>query len=152
MELSEQSADIFTLIEVKQVDKIEAARVILDPEIYDRISSDHSPPREDFDLPDIDYLAGYVDGQLASIYVDEPFRDGEKIHFQVLKPYRWAARVLFNMSLPEGNLYCLIPECFMTTINFVKNMGFELIEIKPKVYLKYGKLQDRYLLRLPCHL
>jgi hypothetical protein len=140
--------DPFVKMHISRIDKVDAAMVLLNPEIYDRISDDNSPPREEWELPDIDYWGGYIDGALASVNIEHDFRDGKKIHFQVLKPYRWAARELLNASLPEGRLYCQIPTCFMTTINFAKNQGFEVIEVSPRVYPKYGQLHDRILLRL----
>lgn len=140
--------DPFVKMHVSRIDRVDAAMVLLDPEIYDRISDDNSPPREAWELPDIDYWGGYIDGALASVNIEENFRDGKKIHFQVLKPYRWAARELLDASLPEGRVYCQIPACFMTTINFARNQGFKVIEVSPKVYEKYGRLHDRILLRL----
>jgi hypothetical protein len=62
---------------------VDAAIVLLDPEIYDRISDDNSPTREEWELPDIDYWGGFIDGALASVHIEHDFRDGKKIHFQV---------------------------------------------------------------------
>lgn len=137
---------VIATLHIEPIDRDEAKKVLDDPEIYDKISSDESP--ESFEWPDIEYSGGYVDGELASVNICQPFRDGTKVHFQCLKAYRWAARELLDMHLPKGRLYCEIPKCFMSTINFAKKAGFEVIEIKPKIYPKYGKLHDRYVMRL----
>lgn len=136
------------MIELKLIDRVEAARVILDPEIYDRISNDKCP--EYFELPDIPYWGGYVNGELASLNIEGEFRDGIKIHFQVLKNYRKHARELLEISIKDIDypIYAEIPTCFQSTINFALKAGFRTIEIKPENYLKYGKLHDRYLMRL----
>lgn len=138
---------------VKPVNKDEAASVILDPEIYDRITDDRCP--QITELWDDEYYGGYVDGEIVSVATFETFLDGLKVHFMVLKEYRSYARSLFEQSLSghSGVVYAQIPACFMTTINFVKHHGFKLVKVEPESYIKYGEHHDRHLLKreMQCH-
>ena len=142
---------------VMKVNAHEAAKVILDPEIYDRITDDNSPQLTELDLAKlgVDYFGGYVDDKIVAVTTFERFREGVKVHFQVLKDYRHYARDLLEKSLSgqSGAVYAHIPACFMTTINFAKHQGFKLVNIEPKCYLKYGANHDRHLLKreIPCH-
>ena len=141
-------ASVVARLQVKLIDRMEASKVLFDPDIYDRATDDHSPPMHDFEMPDIEYMGGYVDGDLASLNIEHPFQDGTKIHFNVLKPYRWAARELLDLTLEGINppIYAEIPECFKSTINFAKNAGFKVMRVKQRAYLKNGELHDRYLM------
>jgi len=129
------------------ISKEAAASVILDPEIYDRITDDRCPKIHE--LWDDEYYGGFVGDDLVSVATFERFEDGVKVHFQVLKEYRLYARPLFEKSLSaqSGAVYAHIPACFMTTINFVKHHGFKMVKIEPKAYLKYGEHHDRHLLK-----
>ncbi len=133
------------MINLRQVTTQEAEKVLFDPEIYDRISDDLCPLT--VDLPDIDYWGGYIGDELASITIYHPFRDGLKIHFHVLKPYRSMARHLLDISLLyEGPIYVEIPTKYQSVINFAKNAGFTEIERRFNSYCKNGKLYDKVLL------
>jgi len=117
-------------------------RIILDDEIYDRITHDDCPPKERFVLPKNGYIAigGYLDGKIASLYMVH----GSKMHFMVLKCYRKYSRQLLDSAMNFYSLpvYCEIPTLYRSVINFAKKAGFVLSEIKEKSYLKNGKLYN----------
>ena len=106
----------------------DVARIIHDPDLYDRMAEDGSPAQ--IAIPKgPDYILGLAH-RPASLLVEH----GGKIHFMVLKPYRKRARELWAASLKVLGLrkvYCEIPSKFMETINFAKHVGFVETSISP---------------------
>ncbi len=123
--------------------------VILDEEIYDRISDDNCPPREEFLVEsffniDMDILGGYIEGNIASLFMVHD----KRMHFMVLKKYRRYSRELLAESLKgyPHDIYVKICSKYKPVINFAKNNGFKEILIEPKTYLKNGCLYDDHTL------
>lgn len=121
-------------------------RVMFDDEIYDRISDDSCPPKEEIRLTyhEAKYVAGYIDGETASLAA---LHDG-RVHFMVLKPYRLHAHELWKETekyLPP-KMYAAVPSLYKTLINFAKKHGFREVDVQKKVYRKNGRLYDRHIL------
>lgn len=121
----------------------EAKAVLFDDEIYDRITDDRSPAKEKFTPPaeGVSYIAGYVDGQIASLFIVHD----EKLHFMVLKAFRLHARELLRHSfiIWPHRVYVEIPTLYRTVINFAKRAGFKEAGLAPRPHLKNGMLYDR---------
>lgn len=135
-------------ITIRRASIEEAALIIKDDEIYDRVSDDHSPKKEDFAPPDILYIGCYLDNKIIGVSTSESYRDGYKVHFMVLKDYRYLARkffkrILFILSNP---VYAVIPECYPSVINFVKNTGFNLVDHE-EGYMKNNQVHRRQVLK-----
>lgn len=133
------------MINIEYIEASQAEKVLLNPEIYDRISDDDCPLI--LELPEMDYLGGFVDGELASVTIFHPFRDGMKIHFNVLKEYRSKADFLLDASMVyDCPIYVEIPTLYPEVINYAKHHGFKEISRRFNTYRKNGKLYDRVLL------
>lgn len=130
------------MIYARYAEKSEIGKIIFDKEIYDRISDDKSPDREDFQIPrnNVSYIGGYVDGIIVSLFIVH----GKKLHFMVLKKFRVYANELLKASfaLWPRNVYVEIPTLYRSVINFAKNFGFKEIGVDKKSHLKNGKLYD----------
>ena len=111
-------------------------------ELYDRITDDNCPPKEEFKLPSEGYEAvgGYVDGKIASLFMVHD----KKMHFMVLKPFRKFARELLDASFKVWpyTVYCEIPSLYKTVINFAKRYGFKETKLELLAHKKNGKLYD----------
>lgn len=120
----------------------EIKQVLLDEEIYDRITDDNSPLREDYELPKeyINYIGGYVHGEIASLFIVHE----KRMHFMVLKKYRKHARELLKESfkLWPRSVYVVIPTLHKSVINFAKKFGFKHMGIEKDSHIKNGKLYD----------
>jgi hypothetical protein len=120
--------------------------VLMDDEIYDRISNDVSPPKEHFQIPHdgVVYIGGYIDGLIASLFI---VHDG-LMHFMVLPDYRRFARELLAQSfrLWPFKVRVEIPVLYRPVINFARNFGFKDVGINKEAHLKNGKLHDEYIL------
>ena len=116
--------------------------VIYDDEIYDRITDDNCPPKEEFKTPTEGYEAvgGYVNGKIASIFVVHD----TKMHFMVLKPFRKYASKLWiqTIGFKPCSGYCEVPELYRSLINFAKKHGFKETSIKQDAHKKNGKLYN----------
>lgn len=115
--------------------------VLLDDEIYDRMTDDLDPSKDTLgnaDLSGYGVYAGYVDGQIASAFL---VRKG-LLHFYCLRKHRKHARELLQLSLEAHGqkVFCQIPVLYRETINFAKKAGFVKIGEKAKAWLKNGKL------------
>jgi len=121
----------------------EAAKVLNDPEIYDRISNDNCPDTFD-EYPDTAlYIGGYVNGQLVSVSIIHETKIGYKFHYQVLKQHRKYAGKLLKQAIGPilqicESIYCEIPSLYRSVINFASKHGFEVVEIKNACYPKNG--------------
>ena len=116
--------------------------VIYDDEIYERVTDDNCPPKEQFEIPPEGYIAigGYIEGKIASIFLVH----GNKMHFMVLKNYRKYARQLLDESFKcyPFKVYVEIPASHKPVINFAKNYGFKEIKIEKMAHKKNGQLYD----------
>lgn len=126
--------------------KLDIETVIFDAEIYERISDDNCPPKEKFKVPfnDAEYIGGYVEGEIASLFVVHD----KKMHFMVLKKFRKYARELLNASfcMRPKDVYCVIPSLYPEVINFAKNYGFKQTAVHKNAHLKNGILYDNHIL------
>lgn len=122
------------MIIVKTQDIEEIRKVICHPDIYPVISDDFCPPPKEFIPPlDVDYYAGYVNGEIIGIMAYH-IQDGRyKCHPNVLPEYRNKyAREFTRMTLEIGkvknaSIYADIPECYKHVIRFAKSFGFKVI-------------------------
>jgi hypothetical protein len=127
------------MIEIKTPTKEEIDLISYNEEIWERGTDDSCPPKEDFKLPYdmFEFLGCYLEDKiigLASIEKDD------RLHFEVLKPYRLYAREALKACLKQlnRNLYCVIPTYYRSVINFAKNNGFKEVGIFHKNCTKNG--------------
>lgn len=140
---------------VRHASPNEAKAVLCHPEIYDLISGDDSPSAEEFEPPgDCEYIGGFVNGELMAVMVYHEFRDGVKLHIQVLPGYRESYAIEFGESgLSMGidkdvPIYADIPDMYSNVLRYAKSFGFEVIETINDAFKKNGILRTSYLLRL----
>ena len=130
----------------------DAKKIILDDEVYDRISDDICPNKETLIFPEnLLYIGGYVDDQIVSAAVVHGSEYGDMAHFQVLKDYRLRyARELLEKTLKlcPRPLYAEFPSLYKPYMNFVKKLGFKEIEMKKNEFLKNGNVYDIHVLVL----
>ena len=127
----------------------EVARVLYDDEIWERITDDHCPPREQFPVPPLHYLGGYVDGTIVALYslhTDTARHEGWRMHFMVLKAHRRLASLFIAafLELSPRPLYVVIPKCYRSVINFAGKWGFDLYAIDLNAYRKGGRSFDNW--------
>lgn len=149
MEVEQQK---FSVKETFDADEIR--RVMCDPEIFERISSDGTVNAEDWH-PTINendrWLAAYVDGELAGVLNTHPLNpvcwEG---HIQILKPFRRYAHHLFRLALawawqntPAEKVVVQIPAIYLDVIEFVKAHGFSVEGVNTRSIKKYGVLLDQ---------
>ena len=122
--------------------KRDIRKVILNKEIYDRISDDNSPKKEDFIIPydSSNFIGGYISGKIASLFIVH----GKKMHFMVLKEFRKYSKELLEASfvLWPRSVYVEIPSLYQSVINFSKNFGFKEFDILRNGHLKNGVSYD----------
>lgn len=138
-------------ITIKEPSREDIKAVIFDNEIYDRVSDDGCPPKEQFDIncffntaTKFDFLGGYINKKIISLFVVHDSR----MHFMVLKPFRKYARELlveFLRRYPR-DIYVKISSCYKSVINFAKNNGFTEIKIESQTYRKNGHLYNDHIL------
>lgn len=138
------------MISTEIIDPDEASEVLNDPWVYDRITDDHCPEKMKEYPSDAFYVGGYINHKLVAVSIVHLFELGYKFHYQVLKAYRKYARFLMDESLEIilpifKKLYCEIPSCYPSVINFAKKSGFREIEVKDNSHLKNGQYFN-------CHL
>lgn len=119
--------------------------ILYDDEIYDRVTDDNCPKKEDFNLPDIsniDVLGGYIDNKIVGLFMVHD----SKLHFMVLKKHRKYARSFLQkcLKLYEKPVYCEIPVLYNCVINFAKKSGFKLIAILKDAHTKNNKKFNVY--------
>ena len=142
------------LIVKPTLNKSDIEKVLLHPDIYDTITDDHCPSASDFVLPltnDYLYIGGYVKGDIIAVMVYHTYKDGDKLHIQVLPEYRkryaqqFAEQALtFKRTL---HLYAEIPSLYKNVLDFAKSFGFEVSEIKVCDYVKNNHKYDTYIMR-----
>lgn len=131
------------MIEIKLPSKNDIDTVIYDPWCWDRTTDDNCPSPEDFKIPydDFAWVGGYVNGQIASLYM---VSYTGKMHFQVLPAYRMQAHNLFESSFTHYGrpVYCVIPVLYQSVINFVKKHKFKETLRFIKDHVKNGQRYD----------
>ena len=117
-------------------------KLVYDDELYDRITDDNCPPKEEFEMPSEGYEAvgGYIDGKIVSLFMVHD----KKMHFMVLKPFRKFAGKLWKVSIKfmPCSGYCEVPALYGSLINFAKKHGFIETGIERLAHKKNGKLYD----------
>lgn len=117
-------------------------KLIYDDDLYDRMTDDNCPPKEEFEIPTEGYEAvgGYISGEIASLFLVH----NNKMHFIVLKPYRKHARELLKASFQKRphSVYCEISSLYRPVINFAKNYGFIETSIEILAHKKNGQLYN----------
>lgn len=127
----------------------QAAAFLRIPEVWDRASDDLTPT--EFEIPDDTILIGWraPGGELGALALLHPYRDGWKIHYYVLEPWRMTvarpffAYVLDPFAMCGADVYVAIAKCYRGVANFARRFGFETIEIEPAAFLKRGERFDR---------
>lgn len=113
-------------------------KLVYDDELYDRITDDNCPPKEQFEMPEDGYKAvgGYVDGEIASLFMVHD----NKMHFMVLKPFRRLSSKLWKASIRfmPCSGYCEVPALYKSLINFAKKHGFIETKIEKSAHKKNG--------------
>jgi hypothetical protein len=119
--------------ETTNLDDIKA--VLCNPAIYDCITTDRCPSAKDFEPPIDDsylYVGGYVGGEIVAIMVYHEFRDGTKLHIQILPEFRNKYAIEFGgrALLFRGNkpLYAVISDLYPNVLEYAKSFGFDVIE------------------------
>jgi len=125
----------------------EIETVLCDDEIYDRISDDDCPAKEDFEIPfnAVDFFSAKVNDKLAGVIV----MHGDKIHFNILKKHRKDAEYIFecfNQSWRK-NMVAEVPSLYPDVLGFAKKVGFDEVEVVKNDYKKNGKLYDCHKLK-----
>lgn len=135
--------------ETKNIDEIK--EVLCHPEIFPCISDDNLTYSGDFEPPitdDIQYIAGFVDGDIIGIMIYHKVTGGLKCHIQVLPEYRKKyARQFARIAIEFGEaknsiIYSEIPTCYPNVIKFAKEFGFTETGSIIEDYLKDGKKYD----------
>lgn len=130
------------MITAKFVEADEVKSVIFDNELYDRITDDNCPPKEEFKIPEegCKFIGGYLFDKLVSLFIVH----GNKMHFMVLKPYRKYSKVLLDACFGRWpySVYCEIPSLYKSVLNFAKKYGFKEVYVELKSHKKNGQLYD----------
>lgn len=125
------------MIEINIPTKEEIDFITFDPEIWERISDDTLPPKEQFKLSYeiFEFRGFYIEKKLIALASIE--KDGN-FHFEVLKPYRKFSREILRICLShlEKSVYCIIPSLHRSVINFAKKNGFKEIGESGKFFIK----------------
>lgn len=129
------------MITIKKPSTKDITLIMFDDEIYERTSDDSCPKKEDFKLSYeiFEFLGCYLDNKIIGLAMTKKCG---MFHFQVLKLYRKHAREALQGFLKELDrfLYCEIPQCYQSVINFAKNNGFEKVDIDhDKKFIKNNK-------------
>ena len=138
------------MIEIKTPSEAEFYSIIFDNEIYDRISDDHSPAKEDFRINLDDYkIFGFFLGKKIIGILTQDNKD--YIHLQVLKSYRkdYASIGLRTcLDKLKGDIFCEIPTLYKNVIDFAEMHGFKKWHIEKDSYLKNRLLYDKIKFKL----
>lgn len=143
-------------IQLKETtDKKEIKKILLDSEIFDRITSDASNHLTDFDPPsNAQYIGGYVDNDIIALMVYHTSNKRLKCHLMVLKKYRnkYAkefARMALNFGKAKNaSVYAEIATCFKETLFFAKSLGFKQVGNIENKITRSGVFYDVNILRL----
>jgi hypothetical protein len=135
--------------ETKDIDLIK--KILLEPEIYDRISDDLCPPVDKFEPPlNVVYLAGFVDAEIIGLMIYDYVNEQLKCHLQVLKKYRAYANQFARMAFGEvknASIIAEIPTCYPEVIRFAQELGFNQVGKIEKARLKHGSWYDLNIMR-----
>ena len=127
---------------IREITQARSLSIILDPEIYDRISDDNSPILEECVFPAINakYIGGFLGDQLIGLYV---VHDG-LLHFMVLKNHRKHSRTLLELShkFHGKPVRIEVPELYQSVINFSRNNQFNFLFMKKRAHTKNGITYD----------
>lgn len=140
------------MITSELIDPEEAAEVLNDPEIYERIVDDSCP--DHIEWPSYcTYLGGYVGHGLASVSIVHETERGYQFHFQVLRPYRAHKDELLRQALEYylpvcKSLWCEIPDLYPQVLRLAKAFGFREVDVLPDHHLKDGQRYDSRILEL----
>lgn len=129
------------------IDEEEIKSILLDDEIYDRITDDFCPDKEDYVLyKQAKFIGGYVDGKIVGLVIHHD----REIHMQVLKQFRREhKRDLLHQAIElidDDRIYAEIPALFPSVIEFAKQEGFKEDKIIKDCYLKNGKTYDTHIM------
>lgn len=120
---------------VKEITPEEAKAILCRPDIYDTISDDDSPPASEFTPPDdCQYIGGFAVGELIAVMIYHKFRDGEKLHIQILPEHRMNHAMEFGrLGLDIGKakgrpIYADIPDAYPNVLRYAQSFGFDIIE------------------------
>jgi len=140
---------------VKEITPRQAKDILCRPEIYDTISDDDSPPANEFTPPDdCQYIGGFAGGELVAVMIYHKFRDGEKLHIQVLEEHRMNHAMEFGkLGLDVGKakgrpIYADIPDAYPNVLKFAQSFGFDVIERISNAVKKNGIMSDTSILKL----
>lgn len=125
------------------------AEILYDAEIWERITDDTCPTQDKFPIPSLHYLGGYVDGRIVAVYslhTEPTYRNGWRMHFMVLKPYRYLSGDFFAafLALSPRPIRVVVPTLYRSILNFLMRFDFELYDINRGSYVKRGKKYDEY--------
>lgn len=139
---------------VEQVfDKDRIAKVLKDPEIFDRIAED-GILSSDYQIPDDAIYVMNEDSTALMIYHHHNSVTLE-CHVQVLKDYRDIAMDFGKSALQwawdntkASKIVAQIPEIYPDVLKFALKNGFEIEGINESSYIKNGELYDQIYLGL----
>ena len=140
-------------MKVRLATEEEVRRVLLDPEIYDRISNDTCPPVDaQIPLPPcVLYLGGYLGDKIVALYTLH-WVGHYRMHFMVLKSNRGYARSLISKFLAATSYFrpltIEIPSLYPSVIAFARYTGFQTVTVRPADYPKGGRDYDTHVMVL----
>lgn len=127
-------------------DEKEITSILLDEEIYDRISDDSSPNREDYVLyKKARFIGAYLDGKIIGLVIHHDRR----MHMQILKPYRSKGHFLIRKAISmidDDRIYAKIPSRYQSVIDFARLEGFKEERVIKNNYVKKGKTYDTHIM------
>lgn len=115
------------MIEIKIPTKDDIDLITFDEDIWNRTIDDRCPSKENCVIPyDLFRFYGfYMDNKIVGLASIE---EDNRLHFEVLKPFRKFAREMIKLILEkEDYLYCAITIFHKSVINFAKKSGFKEI-------------------------
>lgn len=125
------------VIETKDIEEIK--KVLFHPEIRECISNDKYPDVVDIPVGGkYKYIAGYIGDDIIGVMVYHKFKDGLKVHIQVLPEYRKEhskefARIVAGET-KNAIIYSEVPVCYPNVIRFAEWFGF----------IETGRIKDGY--------
>lgn len=137
--------------ETKNLKEIES--ILFDNYIWDCISDDNTPNKEDINLLNYchKYVGGYTDdGCIFSIMCYHYINKELFCHIHVLPKYRKEYALEFGKKVLENEtetLYTKIPYNHRHIVNFAKKFGFEVIDYYDDGSIKNGKHYKTYKLK-----
>lgn len=140
---------MITVKEPRSLEEIDS--IIKDNDIYESISDDRCPPKEDFKMPyeDFKFLGVYLKKKIIGLMIIE---DDNRVHYQVLPEHRkecadeGARKCLLLLQRP---IFAEIPTLYPNVVGFVKKHGFKKFKKIDRTLLKGGQSYDinQYILK-----